>query len=433
MEPVHLSLDQKQSVLEQVLRSEALSRSQQLRSFLRYICEREIAGKAPEINEYAIGVEALGRPPGYSTMEDPIVRTRAYALRHKLEEFYVQEDPAAPVRITLPKGSYVPRFLPSEPSNVPAPVAPLPSGVSSQWLRIPLKLPAFWRGVLAAGLLAGILFAFSLTQMRRAHVDPTIREAWGPLASPDANVLVSVSSPPQLILTQYPEASEPLDSFVLPAPAEALEHFKLTRSVRRGYRLLMQPSQAPRLGDVLGTLVAVRTLEALGVSYEVLPERSTTVAAMRGRNVLLAGDPEVSPAIAKLLERTAFTIAYNPASQEREIRELQPGPGPQRVFTPAINDQGNYTELYGLITVIPSEGATPAVRKTVIFSGLYSAGAQAAAEFFSSANQLRDLAARFRKEGLRTFPKAYQVVVVCRTDHTLLLSYAYKAHRILEP
>lgn len=111
MRPVRpVDEDDKRKALEQVLRTTPFLRGRQVRRFLRYICEMEFAGRGNALHEYLVGVEALGRPTAYSTEEDSTVRRRAYALRHKLEEVYANELTDAPVRIEVPKGSYVPRF-----------------------------------------------------------------------------------------------------------------------------------------------------------------------------------------------------------------------------------------------------------------------------------------------------------------------------------
>ena len=68
---------EKREALEEVLQSTTFVRSDQLRNFLRYICEMEIAGKASELCEFRIGIEAFGRPADYSPIEDGIVRRRA--------------------------------------------------------------------------------------------------------------------------------------------------------------------------------------------------------------------------------------------------------------------------------------------------------------------------------------------------------------------
>ena len=102
----------KRAALEEVLKSATFFRASQVRNFLRYICEMEFAGRAATLHEYLIGVEALGRPTAYSTEDDSSVRRRAYALRQKLEQVYETELADAPIRIDVPKGSYVPRFTP---------------------------------------------------------------------------------------------------------------------------------------------------------------------------------------------------------------------------------------------------------------------------------------------------------------------------------
>lgn len=106
---------EKRAALEEVLQSVTFVRASQVRNFLRYICEMEFAGRAAALHEYLIGVEALGRPTAYSTEDDSSVRRRAYALRQKLDEVYAKELADAPIRIDVPKGSYVPHFIPRYP------------------------------------------------------------------------------------------------------------------------------------------------------------------------------------------------------------------------------------------------------------------------------------------------------------------------------
>ena len=108
----------KREALEQVLTSATFVRATQVRNFLRYICEMELRGLGHTLHEYLIGVEALGRPNAYSTDEDSSVRRRAFALRRKLDEVYAHELAHARVRITVPKGSYVPFFVSNVPSEV---------------------------------------------------------------------------------------------------------------------------------------------------------------------------------------------------------------------------------------------------------------------------------------------------------------------------
>jgi hypothetical protein len=111
------SPSEKREAIEEVLQSSTFLRSGQLQKFLRFICEMEITGRAYEINEYMIGIEALGQSPDYSPAENAVVRRRAMELRKKLEEAYATELAGARLRIDLPKGRYIPRFVPVEPAE----------------------------------------------------------------------------------------------------------------------------------------------------------------------------------------------------------------------------------------------------------------------------------------------------------------------------
>src|SRR5215468_10870597 len=52
-----VTAEQKQAALEAVLRSNTFARADQLKIFLKYVCEMEIAGHGHELSEYIIGVE----------------------------------------------------------------------------------------------------------------------------------------------------------------------------------------------------------------------------------------------------------------------------------------------------------------------------------------------------------------------------------------
>ena len=72
--------------------------------------ERTLAGAAHELKEYAIGVEVFDRKASYDPRVDPIVRVEARRLRSKLAAFYEAEGKGSEIVISLPKGSYAPRF-----------------------------------------------------------------------------------------------------------------------------------------------------------------------------------------------------------------------------------------------------------------------------------------------------------------------------------
>jgi Tol biopolymer transport system component len=97
--------------LERVLSSDAFAAAERSRALLRFLVERTLDGHSDRLKEYTLGSEALGRGEGFDPRTDPIVRAEASRLRTRLERYYASEGAADPVRIVVPKGSYVPRFL----------------------------------------------------------------------------------------------------------------------------------------------------------------------------------------------------------------------------------------------------------------------------------------------------------------------------------
>jgi hypothetical protein len=177
-----------------------------------------------------------------------------------------------------------------------------------------------------------------------------------------------------------------------------------------------------QMGHMGAVITLTGVLQLRGASFEVLPERSAPATAMRGRNVILIGDPQNSSAAAGFLEKAPFTIDYDTTVQDLVVRDRKRG----RTFVPKRGPDKRYTDVYGLITVLPTPGAKRDQR-TVVLSGITSVGTQGAAEFFASAKDLEALRKHFRSEGLAGFPPAYQVVVHCKSQDTLLISEEYEA------
>jgi TolB-like protein/Tfp pilus assembly protein PilF len=117
--------------LEDILASHAFAGTKRTQDFLRLIVTHALHGETDSLRERMIGAEMFGRPVGYDTGSDSVVRVRAVEARKKLAQYYSergQENP--PVRIELPSGSYVPRFHFASDERVVAPVAEPTPGVS---------------------------------------------------------------------------------------------------------------------------------------------------------------------------------------------------------------------------------------------------------------------------------------------------------------
>src|SRR5215475_4181785 len=96
--------------LERILNSPPLVTSPSLSRFLRYIVEETLAGRSASIREYTLGVNVFDRGDDFNPRLDPIVRVQARNLRARVQKYYEGPGAADPIRIELPKGTYVPIF-----------------------------------------------------------------------------------------------------------------------------------------------------------------------------------------------------------------------------------------------------------------------------------------------------------------------------------
>lgn len=421
-----ISPEEKEAALHRALTSRTFARSEQLRAFLRYICEAESNGTSSTLTEYRIGVEVLGRPKSYSPGEDSSVRTRAHELRQKLEKLYSTELLDDSIHVIIPKGAYCPVFIRTPP--VSEQLAPVPH---TEALQLSPKTSSTFRlqtAVLLAltAVIASVATLLISRGSGNAQPAAILREAWLPFAGPDANVLLCAATPLHLVVG--PLGHQAYGSPAYPAPPETYPLFRQHRPMPPDKKLgLLFTDNVLGVGTMNAVLATTYTLRLLRSSFQVLPERVATVTALRGRNAVLFGAPVDSEAISRMLESTPLTVAYEPSVKEFVILDRTTG----RTIVPDKGPQGEFRDVYGLVTVLNTRESDRR-HGMVIFSGITSAGTQGAAEFFSSADSLEHLRTIFARDGLNELPLAYQVVVRCNFSDWLILSYEYASHKILK-
>jgi tetratricopeptide (TPR) repeat protein len=96
--------------LERILTSETFGRSERARNLLRYLIEQEQDGHADRLKGFAIAVDVFGKDADFDPSTDAVVRVQAGRLRELLAQYYVAEGASEPIRIGIPRGSYVPAY-----------------------------------------------------------------------------------------------------------------------------------------------------------------------------------------------------------------------------------------------------------------------------------------------------------------------------------
>lgn len=105
----------------QIVQHDIFLASPRLTSFLTFLVEETLAGRAAQLKAYTIATGAFGLPENFDPQSNSIVRVEAKRLRSALEAVYAGYAERPPVIIRLVPGTYVPRFE----FNAPAEASPL--------------------------------------------------------------------------------------------------------------------------------------------------------------------------------------------------------------------------------------------------------------------------------------------------------------------
>jgi hypothetical protein len=423
--------EEKRAALNLVCQSQTFARSDRLKDLLRFVCEAEISGHQGDLKEYIIGIEALGRREGYSPSEDSSVRSRAYELRRKLEKFYATEASNASVRIEIPRGSYIPRFIHAPVSEQPDPPV-RPAGVLP-W--IPAAIPEAARKTLAPLLvvfLAGVvLTAGAMTALngvvsrgqapRSGAWTPDLEAIWKPLIDSKAPILVSFQTRLFFRVGPLNVRDWKVDTLGAVEKSEALMRVKQLFNVPQVYedRDYVDFGSANAVFQ-LSKLLAIR-------KQNIFAKRSTDVTwdDMKANNVIIMGKPEADPTVSRWLAKGKFIEAGG------QIRNLHPAPGEQSEWVdhadPADTSKG-WAQKYALITMLAGPGQGNWV---LCMAGSGAEHPWAMANYLTMPEHATELVRHLRLPSGR-LPASYQVVIRVDFKAQMPVNVSYVAHRSLD-
>lgn len=106
--------------LQKILSYAPFDNSQVLSGFLTFIVNETLAGRESLLKEYTIGTNVLVKKTGYDPATDASVRIHAGRLRRALNDYYSGPGRHDPLYMTVPKGSYIPKFETAVPARTSA-------------------------------------------------------------------------------------------------------------------------------------------------------------------------------------------------------------------------------------------------------------------------------------------------------------------------
>jgi hypothetical protein len=96
------SSDRLDELIAQIVDSETFRSAPMMRTLLTYLWKH----RGEQFSEYAVGVDALGRPPDFDPRTDSSVRVQISRLRAKLKEFQETAGDSFPLNLSIPLGKH---------------------------------------------------------------------------------------------------------------------------------------------------------------------------------------------------------------------------------------------------------------------------------------------------------------------------------------
>lgn len=426
-----ISDEEKRLALTRVLESRTFGRSDQLRAFLRYVCEAELGGRAQQLNEYALGVSVLGRPEGYSPAEDSSVRSRAYELRNKLKSYYQTEASDDPIRIEIEKGAYVPRFQRRATAEPERPVDVQPATPTPPVEAVTNRVAPVWRPAISPRVLTGIVlvvallaFAFWATRTKPPTTGLAARASthetevlWKPFLDPATSLLLSFESrlffyapATGLVVrdSQTNQKDEIAASKALTAFRERMGADELVET--RDYADVGAVQAAFLLGHMLNREVSLKDASALG--WEDI----------WNSNVIFVGKSTVNPAIRRVLHDA--DLDFIDTDFGAAVRNRHPRPGEVAEYPNATTHGSG--KKYGVISVLP--GPQPGHHMMV----LTGAGAElmwALAQSVTDPVRVKEIVSRVLMPP-GTLPATFQVLIEATFESNVPISIRTVTHHV---
>ena len=110
--------DERWLLVQRIIRSTPFVKASQLREILIYVTRQILLDEGSAIPEHEIAYKVLGRRESFNPNDDNIVRVQAGHLRKKLDQYFSTEGREEPYVLVIPKGTYVPHFVPRQNAEV---------------------------------------------------------------------------------------------------------------------------------------------------------------------------------------------------------------------------------------------------------------------------------------------------------------------------
>lgn len=371
--------DPRWQLVERIVASPIFARSDRLCTFVSYICELSLNGREDEINEVNIGIHLFGRPD-FDPSVDGIVRSHASRMRQRLEQYFEEAGAAETLRLTIPKGSYVPVFetvcIPAEPEPeqpelaLPLALAPAPAAQRSTSRTTVLLLSA-------ALCLSSLVIAVLLWMMHRKPSEPVARiethPLWAMLFAGGRHATVVCSDTSVAVQQDLTGKQVNLSEYLA-------GNYRMSSSSAAGMNSdVLRDLAARRYTAVADVGILLRFYKLPGIAPDRIQfryARDLSADAIKDGSTVLIGSVYSDPWVGPFESRMNFVFRDDPRQHVSSIMNRIPKPGELAEYDYSRTDRSQ--KVYAVVALQPNLRGSGNV---LILEGTSMAGTEAAADF----------------------------------------------------
>jgi hypothetical protein len=441
-----LSREDKLVQLEKVLQSRTLQSSESLRAFLRFVVLKSVDNQEGDLKEYTIATEVFGRNSHYDPRSDSTVRVQAGRLRSKLHEYYTTEGRDDKIVIDLPKGHYSPLFSYAQPGNGSAVAVAAPSVVSAPSAepqvdgnnRLRLAIAVLVMLSLLLGI-AALSYRSEVGRLRESANNASAstfdgQALWGDfLRSPDPILAVFSNTLFEGTAESGMKLVKPWDS---PVPSSGSPAEPQRNGASDGSAQVLTEHYTGT-GEVMGMYFLSDMFARVGRSLRVKRSLLLNWDDLKTSNIVVLGSPAENYLIRNLPQKQDFVFRSLKDEKQNNTFGLvntEPRAGEQAHYLARQEgpSRSQISEDYALISMLRGLEAN---RRLLILAGVTTFGTQAAAEYVTKPEYVKDLISRLETSApgdATSLPSFYQVVIKVKVNGGVPVQISYVTHHVLE-
>lgn len=394
-----ISNAEKLAQLEKILQSRLLQGAESLRAFLRFVGERAIHQPDGQLKEYVIATEVFGRRSDYDPRIDSVVRVQAGRLRSKLLEYYATEGKDDRVLIDLPKGKYTPIFSSANNYNEEVGNSSGKSNETSDVVDVAFQqqtaLP-LWSKLLNAS--EPMLVVFSTTIFHGTYASMKLFNSLDVIEGQH-----EIHASPQGIIGQNQNP--------------VIDHYT-------------------GIGEVMGVYMLGDFFAKMHHPFRVKRSLLLTWDDVKVDNLVVLGSPAENLFLLDLPQPQDFAFRWVKDSNDQYVNAIvntNPKPGEQEIYVARHygNSPSQVYEDYAVVSLLQGLSEKNCI---MILAGINTFGTQAAAEYVTQPEYIKDLISHLNiapAGELPSLPTHFQILLKVKVNGGVPVHISYVTHHVL--